>query len=90
MSRSRLLGLLLALITLLAYALNALGMACAEIGHFDDAQEAVARAIKTAHEAGREQDTSAMQQRLLLYQKHQPWRGSFSSTPTRSTGLPDH
>jgi len=64
----------------LPFVLDALGMACAETGRFDDAQEAVSRAGSMAAAAGLKQDVAAMQQRLRLYQNHQPWRESFLST----------
>jgi tetratricopeptide (TPR) repeat protein len=64
------------------FVLDALGMACAETGRFDDAQEAVKRAIKIAAAVGMQKDVTAMQQRLRLYQNHQPWRESFLSTNT--------
>jgi Flp pilus assembly protein TadD len=62
------------------FVLDALGIACAEAGRFDDAQEVVKRAIKIAAAADMQKDVTAMQQRLRLYQNHQPWRESFLST----------
>src|ERR1019366_5736153 len=50
---------------------TALVMACAETGRFDDAQEAIERAIKIATAAGMKQDVASLQQRLRLYQNHQ-------------------
>jgi tetratricopeptide (TPR) repeat protein len=72
----------------LPFVLDALGMACAETGRFDDAQEAIERAINMATAAGMNQDVASMQQRLRLYQNHQPWRESFLSTNTRPRDLP--
>jgi tetratricopeptide (TPR) repeat protein len=72
----------------LPFVLDALGMACAETGRFDDAQEAIERAIKIATAAGMKQDVASLQQRLRLYQNHQPWRESFSSTNTLPGALP--
>ncbi|MGA2282040.1 MAG: tetratricopeptide repeat protein, partial [Verrucomicrobiota bacterium] len=74
----------------LPFVLDALGMACAETGRFDDAQEAIERAIKIATAAGRKQDVVTMQQRLRLYQNHQPWRESFLSTNPRPGDLPKY
>jgi protein O-mannosyl-transferase len=72
----------------LPFVLDALGMACAEAGRFDDAQEAVERAMKIVTAAGMKQDVVSLQQRLRLYQNHQPWRESFLSTNARSGDLP--
>jgi tetratricopeptide (TPR) repeat protein len=61
--------------------LDAFGMACAEAGRFDDAQELTQKAIKFADAAGMKKDAiAAMQQRLELYKNHQPWRESFLFT----------
>jgi len=72
----------------LPFVLDALGMACAETGRFDDAQEAIERAINIATATGLKQDVASMQQRLRLYQNHQPWRESFLSTNTLPGDLP--
>ena len=64
----------------LPFVLDALGMACAETGHFDDAQEAVRRAIELVNAAGMGRNDAELQRRLQLYQNHQPWRESFRST----------
>ena len=72
----------------LPFALDALGMACAEIGRFDDAREAAERAIKLATATDTKLDITSMQQRLRLYQNHQPWRESFLSTNTPPQALP--
>jgi tetratricopeptide (TPR) repeat protein len=74
----------------LPFVLDALGMACAETGRFDDAQEAIKRAIKIATVAGMKQDVASLQQRLRLYQNHQPWRESFLSTNTLPVDLPQN
>ncbi|MFZ0828804.1 MAG: tetratricopeptide repeat protein [Verrucomicrobiia bacterium] len=58
---------------------DALGMACAEAGRFDEAQQAVQAAIDLANAAKMEK-LERLQQRLELYQKHQPWRESFRAT----------
>ena len=60
--------------------LDVLGMACAELGRFDDAQKAAQEAINLAKASGMTNDAVVVQQRLRLYQNHQPWRESFLST----------
>jgi len=57
--------------------LDVLGMACAELGRFDDAQKAAQEAINLAKASGMTNDAVVVQQRLRLYQNHQPWRESF-------------
>ena len=57
---------------------DVLGMAYAEAGRFDDAQKAANDAIQLATAAEVKSETiAAMQDRLELYQRHQPWRESF-------------
>lgn len=56
--------------------LDAMGMACAEIGKFDEAQQAAQQALNNAQAAGLK-GLEPIQQRLELYKKHQPWRQSF-------------
>jgi tetratricopeptide (TPR) repeat protein len=57
---------------------DALGMAYAESGQFDEAQKAAGDAIRVATAAGMKPETiAAMRERLELYQKHEPWRESF-------------
>jgi tetratricopeptide (TPR) repeat protein len=59
---------------------DALGMAYAENGQFDDAQKAASEAIRLATVAGMKSETIAdIQKRLELYKNHQPWRESFLS-----------
>ncbi len=62
-------------------ALDVLGMACAELGKFDDAQMAAQSAIGVAT-ALKQTDLKPIQQRLELYRNHQPWRESFGPTNT--------
>ena len=62
-------------------ALDVLGMACAELGKFDDAQMAAQTAIETAN-ALKLKNLEPIQQRLELYKNHQPWRESFGATNT--------
>jgi len=61
------------------YVLDALGMACAELGHFDEAQAVAEKAIDLA-QAAKMNKIEPLQQRLELYRKHQPWRESFLAT----------
>ncbi len=70
------------------FVLDALGMACAETGRFDDAQQATERAVKIATAAGMKQNVASLQQRLQLYQNRLPWRESFLSTNTPPGNLP--
>lgn len=60
------------------FVLDTLGMACAEAGHFQDAQAAAQKAIDLAKAAGAEKTLAAMQQRLQLYQSGQPYREDFA------------
>jgi len=59
--------------------LDALGMADAETGDFTNAMDAAQEAIVLAT-AARLKIVKDMQQRLQLYQIHQPWRESFLLT----------
>jgi Tfp pilus assembly protein PilF len=59
-------------------ALDTLAIADAETGRFDDAIQKQQLAVKLATNAGQKGDVVLMQQRLQLYQNHQPWRESFS------------
>jgi len=63
------------------FVLDALGMACAEMGDFTNAQEETQRAIDLA-KAAKMKKLEPLQQRLQLYKNHQPWRESFLSTNT--------
>jgi protein O-mannosyl-transferase len=59
--------------------LDVLGMACAELGKFDDAQMAAQQALEVAA-ALKMSTTGDIQKRLELYKNHQPWRQSFLTT----------
>jgi tetratricopeptide (TPR) repeat protein len=59
--------------------LDALGMACAELGKFDGAQMAAQSALEVSA-ALKLTDVKPIQQRLELYKNHQPWRESFGAT----------
>jgi tetratricopeptide (TPR) repeat protein len=70
-------------------ALDALGMACAELGHFEEAQQFQQRAIEIATAAKvKKFDLKLSLQRLKLYKKHQPWRESFLATNTPPNEIP--
>jgi tetratricopeptide (TPR) repeat protein len=58
-------------------ALDTLAMAYAETGRFDEAMQTGQEAVNLTRTAGQKDDAAIMQQRLELYQKHQPWRESF-------------
>jgi Flp pilus assembly protein TadD len=59
--------------------LDVLGMACAEMGKFDDAQMAAQQALDVAA-ASKMKGLEPIQQRLALYKNHRPWRESFRAT----------
>ena len=59
--------------------LDALGMACAETGDFTNALDVTQRAFELAT-AAKLKNLEPLQQRLQLYQHHQPWRESFRTT----------
>jgi predicted Zn-dependent protease len=59
--------------------LDVLGMACAEMGKFAEAQMAAQTALDTAA-ALKMQNLEPIQHRLELYKNHQPWRESFGPT----------
>jgi protein O-mannosyl-transferase len=61
------------------FALDVLGMAYAETGRFDEAQQAVQKAIELAGTA-RPDQLESLRERLQRYQNHQPWRQSFRSS----------
>jgi Tfp pilus assembly protein PilF len=58
-------------------ALDVLAMSRAEAGDFGGATLIQMQAIKLARAVGQADDLALMQQRLELYEKHQPWRESF-------------
>ncbi len=59
--------------------LDALGMACAELGKFDAAQLAAQQALEVAA-ALKLKKLEPIQHRLELYKNQQPWRESFLAT----------
>jgi protein O-mannosyl-transferase len=60
---------------------DTMAMAYAEMGQFDQAQLAEANALKLATAPQLKGDLPEMNQRLQLYQNHQPFRQSFASAP---------
>ena len=61
--------------------LDVLAMACAEQGHFDDAQKAAQEALNLTKTSGMTNAATVIRQRLQLYQNHQPFRQSFANAP---------
>ena len=61
------------------FVFDVVGMACAEVGRFDEAQQATQAAIELATAAGMKK-IEPLHQRLELYKNHQPWRESFRAT----------
>jgi tetratricopeptide (TPR) repeat protein len=61
------------------FVLDALGMACAEIGDFTTAQTCAQNALALAS-AAKMKNLEPLQQRLELYKNRQPWRESFLFT----------
>jgi tetratricopeptide (TPR) repeat protein len=61
--------------------LDVLAMACAELGRFDDAQKNAQAALKLVIASRLTNEEAVVQQRLQLYQNHQPFRRSFAQTP---------
>jgi tetratricopeptide (TPR) repeat protein len=68
--------------------LDVLAMAYAETGSFNDAQNAAQDALKLATAYDMTNDVAVIQQRLQLYQNHQPFRQSFLFTNTPVKELP--
>ena len=54
--------------------LDTLAMACAQTGHFEEAIQLARQAMVAAHGLGNQDDFTNIQQRLELYQQHQPAR----------------
>jgi tetratricopeptide (TPR) repeat protein len=63
--------------------LDVLAMAYAELGRFNDAQQAMQDALNLAGKFNMTNDLPILQQRLQLYQNHQPFRESFTNTPLK-------
>jgi Tfp pilus assembly protein PilF len=58
--------------------LDVLAMACAELGRFDDAQKDAQEALRLTAANGVTNGIVPVEQRLQLYQNHQPFRQSFA------------
>jgi protein O-mannosyl-transferase len=67
--------------------LDALGMASAELGRFDEAQAVTQKAFELASLA-KMKNFEQLQQRLEFYKSHQPWRESFRATNTELETFP--
>ena len=61
--------------------LDVLGMACAELGKFDESKMAAQSALDAAKTLNLK-NSEPFQQRLELYKSHQPWREAFGATNT--------
>ncbi|MEJ0090664.1 MAG: glycosyltransferase family 39 protein [Limisphaerales bacterium] len=61
-------------------ALDALAMANAELGRFDEAVQLEQKAVSLIQTNGSQEDLAVMQKRLEFYQQHKPWRESFKKT----------
>jgi len=61
--------------------IDALAMAYAEVGRFNDAQQAAQDAVKLATAYDMTNDVAVIRKRLQLYQNRQPFRQSFTNTP---------
>ena len=68
--------------------LDVLGMACAEMGKFAEAQMAAQQALDFAN-AAKMRELEPIRQRLALYKNHRPWRENFRATnaPVKTHGL---
>jgi hypothetical protein len=60
-----------------AGALDALAMACAETGQFEEAVQIQQQAVTLVTAAGSAEAAALLQKRLQLYLVRQPWRQSF-------------
>jgi len=67
--------------------LDALGMACAELGRFEEAQALVQKAMEIPVVA-KNQNLGLLHQRLESYRNHQPWRESFLATNSALKTVP--
>jgi tetratricopeptide (TPR) repeat protein len=62
---------------------DAMGMACAEVGDFTNAQACAQTAIRLGASLHLE-NLAPLQERLTWYQRHQPWRQSFREGATEA------
>jgi Flp pilus assembly protein TadD len=65
------------------FVLDALAMAYAEAGRFQDAQKVVQNAIEIATASGSTNMIPALQERLRLYQSNTPYRDDFSRASSK-------
>jgi tetratricopeptide (TPR) repeat protein len=63
--------------------LDALAMAYAELGQFDDAQKAAEDAVMLAKDYNMTNDVDIIRQRLELYKNRRPFRESFTNAPAK-------
>ena len=63
--------------------LDALAMAYAELGQFDDAQKAAQDAVMLAKDYNMTNDVDIIQRRLELYKNRQPFRESFTNAAAK-------
>jgi tetratricopeptide (TPR) repeat protein len=63
--------------------IDAMAMAYAEIGQFDEARQAEESAVKLATALDMTNDLPDIRQRLQLYQNNQPFRQSFINSPEK-------
>ena len=63
--------------------LDAVAMAYAELGRFDDAQKAAQDAVTLAKDYKMTNDVTVIQQRLELYKNRRPFRQSFTNAPSK-------
>jgi tetratricopeptide (TPR) repeat protein len=71
------------------FVIEALGMAYAETGDYSNAVEAAKTVVGLAT-ATKMKNLEPMQQRLQLYENHQPWRESFLATNMPAKILPNN
>ncbi len=70
--------------------LDTMGMALAEMKHFDEAEKIQQEAVELVEKNSDQEDLELMRQRLKLYKNRQPWRESFLATnaPVENQKLP--
>ena len=64
--------------------LDTMGMALAEMKHFDEAEKIQQEAVELVEKSNDQEDLELMRQRLKLYKNRQPWRESFLDTDAPS------
>jgi protein O-mannosyl-transferase len=63
------------------FVLDALAMAYAEAGRFEEAQRVAQRAVEILQQAGAQDAVAELRQRLTLYQARQPYRETHRQNP---------